>query len=205
MYGKKLKELRGLEGWTQEYVAKQIGVSKQTYSHYENEQRKPGLDMMRKLAKVYNVNLDRVFGDSSIVAESGSDYITNRGDTVDIPIVGHIACGPSQVAYEQIEGYEQVPKAWVKNDEYFFLRARGDSMINARIQDGDLVLIRRQNDVDDGEIAVVMIEDEATLKRVYRTNGQLILQSENSNYEPIIIKKGEVRIIGKLTRVVLEF
>lgn len=201
MYGEKLRKLRNLEGWTQKQVAEKIGVSKQTYSHYENENRKPGLEMIRKLAEVYQVDLDRVFGSELVVAEEAPTYKTST----QIPIVGRIACGPKEIAFEQIEGYEEVPESWVMGSDHFFLRAKGDSMINARIHEGDLVLIRRQDDVENGEIAAVVIDGEATLKRVYRTNGSIFLQAENSNYDPVILKNGDVRIIGKLKKVVMEF
>lgn len=206
MYGKKLRELRKIEGWTQQEVANKLGVSKQTYSHYENEKRKPGLEMIKKLAEVYQVDLDRVFGNVSVstVAEKEEKY--NYNSQVEyLPIVGRIACGAKKLAYEDIEGYEAVPKDWVRGGEYFLLRANGDSMINARINDGDKLLIRRQCDVDNGEIAAVLIDGEATLKRVFKTNGSLILQAENSKYEPIVVKKGDVRIIGKLKKVIMEF
>ena len=81
-------------------------------------------------------------------------------------------------------------------------------MINARIMDGALLLIRRQNDVDNGEIAAVLIDGEAVLKRVYKTEDTIILQSENPMYKPIILKRNDmkdVRIIGKLKKVILNF
>ncbi|WP_337969719.1 LexA family protein [Virgibacillus salexigens] len=207
MYGKKLKELRLIEGWTQQEVATKLGVSKQTYNHYENEKRKPGLEMIKKLAEVYQVNLDRVFGNISEtptkVNEKEAEYVTNEIEY--LPIVGQIACGPTKVAYEDIEGYEVVPKDWIRGGEFFFLRANGDSMINARINHGDKLLIRRQNSVENGEIAAVMINDEATLKKVYKSDDTLILQAENSKYEPIFVKEGDIRIIGKLKKAILEF
>nr|WP_259549216.1 S24 family peptidase [Heyndrickxia oleronia] len=115
-------------------------------------------------------------------------------------------CGPGVLAFEEIEGYEETPLDWLNGGEYFYLRAKGDSMVNARILDGDLLLIRRQNDVENGEIAAVAIGDEAVLKRVYKTNNNIILQSENPNYPPIVLDdKKNIRIIGKLKKVVLNF
>jgi len=195
MFGKKLRELRKIEGWTQEEVAKKLGISKQTYSNYENEKRKPSLSIIRELASIYNVNIDDIFAEEA-------------GPFAKLPIVGTISCGNGTIAYEDIEGYEEVPKSWIKGGEYIFLRAKGDSMINARIQDGDLLLIKRQDDVENGEIAAVLIDDEAVLKRVYKTNGTIILQSENPKYQPIFIKEKDmknIRIIGKLKKVILNF
>src|SRR5690606_24730301 len=111
MYGKKLKELRTIEGWTQEEVAKKIGVSKQTYSHYENEKRRPSLDMVRELAAVYNVNIDDIFAEEKIT------------DLAQVPIVGRISCGDGTLAFEEIEGYEPTPREWLSGGDYFYLRA----------------------------------------------------------------------------------
>lgn len=210
MYGEKLRELRNLEGWTQEEVAKKIGVSKQTYSHYENEKRTPSLETIRKLAVVYGVNIDYVFGEE----EKNSDEINEKPiiysaePVVKLPIVGKISCGNGTVALEDIEGYEDTPRDWLNGGEYFYLRAKGDSMINARIMDGDLLLIRRQEEVENGEIAAVVIDGDAVLKRVYKNNDTLILQSENPKYQPILCNKNNtdtVRIVGKLKKVVLNF
>lgn len=193
MYGDKLRELRKIEGWTQEEVAKKLGVSKQTYSHYENENRKPSLDTIKELAAVYSVKLDDIFTEN------------DDPSTTKLPIVGRISCGKGIIAYENVEGYEETPKAWLNGGKYFYLRAKGDSMIGARIYDGDLLLIRQQEDVEDGEIAAVYVDGDAKLKRVYKRDGNLILQSENPKYPPQIIKSGDVKIIGKLKKLVVAF
>jgi repressor LexA len=196
MYGRKLKELRKIEGWTQEQVAKKIGVSKQTYSHYENENRTPSLKTIRSLAGVYGVDLDHVFGDE--IKEDSAVYEVKQ--FVKLPIVGQVSCGNKELAFEDIEGYEEIPSSWVNGGEYFFLRAKGDSMIGANITNGDLLLIRKQEEIEDGEIAVVIVNDEATLKRVYKREGTVILHSENSQYQPIVVSNGHVQIVGKLKR-----
>jgi repressor LexA len=195
MYGKKLRELRKLEGWTQEEVAKKLGVSKQTYSHYENEQRRPSLDMIKELASVYNVNIDDIFAEEKI------------SDLVKVPIVGRISCGNGSLAYEEIEGYEPTPKEWVSGGEHFYLRAKGDSMSGARINDGDLLLIRKQPDVENGEIAAVLINnsEEAVLKRVYKNGEQIVLQSENPAYPPIFSPPENIRILGKLKMNIIKY
>lgn len=80
MYGRNLRELRKIEGWTQEEVAKKIGISKQTYSHYENENRKPGLETIRKLALVYQVDIDKIFSESdleNLTAKEETDIAKN--------------------------------------------------------------------------------------------------------------------------------
>lgn len=198
MFGKKLKELRKIEGWTQEQVATKIGVTKQTYNHYENEKRTPSLGTIKKLAEVYGVDLDTVFGEQSVAKEVGIVYDIPSFKSV--PVVGQISCGNGVLAYEDIQGYEDVPTSWLNGGKYFFLRAKGDSMINARIHDGDLVLIREQPEVEDGEIAAVMIDGDAVLKRVYKRENTIILQSENPSYPPMILDKNVV-ILGKLKKI----
>ena len=114
-----------------------------------------------------------------------------------IPLIGKIACGEPITATENLEGFVSAPEN-IPAD--FALTCKGDSMIGARIMDGDIVLIRQQPDVDDGEIAAVLIDNEATLKRVHKKAGCLILNPANPSYEPIVItgeELADVRIIGK--------
>lgn len=193
MYGQKLRELRKIEGWTQEEVAKKLGVSKQTYSHYENETRRPSLDTIQELASVYQVNIDDIFASEKI------------SDVVPVPIIGRISCGGGNLAFEEIEGYEPTPKEWLHGGEHFYLKAKGDSMIGARIFDGDLLLIRKQDIIEDGEIAAVLIDDEAFLKRIYRNGETIVLQSENNAYPPIFCPPANAKIIGKLKMNVIKY
>ncbi|SEH77702.1 repressor LexA [Halobacillus karajensis] len=204
MFGEKLKSLRKIEGWTQEFVAKKIGVSKQTYSHYERENRTPSLKTIQKLAKIYDVDLDEIFGSENeqVKSEKEESVVYEVPAFEKLPIVGQISCGNGEVAFEEIEGYEDTPKSWLNGGSYFYLRTKGDSMSGARIHDGDLVLIRQQPDVEDGEIAAVLIDDEAVLKRVYKRNNTCILQSENPNYPPRFISD-DVKILGKLKKIVI--
>lgn len=109
--------------------------------------------------------------------------------TYQVPLVGDIACGIPILAEENIEDYIDLPEE-IRAD--FCLRCKGDSMINARIYDGDLVFVRQQADVENGQIAVVLIENEATLKRVYKQKGSLLLQAENPEFAPIIISGEEL-------------
>ena len=114
-----------------------------------------------------------------------------------IPLLGSIACGAPILADEHIEGYVDTP-ADIHAD--FTLRCKGDSMINARIFDGDLVYIRQQDEVNNGEIAAVLIDGEATLKRVRLHMDRLILEPANPLYDPIVFRgeeMNEVRILGK--------
>lgn len=116
-----------------------------------------------------------------------------------IPLVGTVTAGKPILAVESIEEYIPVP---VKNKgkNMFALKVKGDSMINAAILDGDIVVVEQTPVAENGEIVVALIEDEATIKRFYKENGHFRLQPENDAYEPIIVD--EVSILGKVNMVV---
>lgn len=117
--------------------------------------------------------------------------------TKKVPLLGKIACGEPITAVENLDGFAEAPD-WVNTD--FALTCKGDSMIDARVFDGDTVFIRQQPEVENGEIAAVLIDGEATLKRVYYQRGKIILQPENKNYEPLVYVNEEVldvKILGK--------
>lgn len=193
-----LKDLRIKSGRTLEEIGKLAGVSKQNLHKYES-----GIitnipsDKIEKLAQIYNVTPSHIMGWE--IDESAEE------ETVNIPIYGNIACGKGLMIPEEVIRYEATPKSWLNGGEYFYLIAKGDSMTGARIYDGDLLLIRQQGEVEDGEIAAVVIEDECVMKRVYKKNGTLILQSENSKYAPLVISEGNVRIVGKLSKLIVKF
>lgn len=118
-------------------------------------------------------------------------------ETEPVPVIGEIACGDPITAEENWEGLVDAP---VSAGADFALRARGDSMINARIFPGDIVLIRQQPDVDNGEIAAVLIDGEATLKRIYKYEGRVELRPENPTHQVIQIEGSDLaslRILGK--------
>lgn len=119
-----------------------------------------------------------------------------------LPIVGTVRAGLPTLAVEDIEGYFPLEKMQLRGGT-FFLRVKGDSMINDAITDGDLALIRPQATADNGDIVVAMVNGEATLKRFHREKDHIRLQPRNPNMEPIIIPAGEdVTIIGKAIKII---
>ena len=116
-------------------------------------------------------------------------------------VVGQVKAGRPVLAVEHIRGTVTVPKDLVRDREVYALEVAGDSMIGDGILDGDFVIIRKQETADDGDIAVVLIGDEATLKRVYREGRRLRLQPSNPTMKPIYVDSGEVRIQGKVVGV----
>ncbi len=124
------------------------------------------------------------------------------GKMIRIPILGKIPAGTPIEAKENIIDYVTVPQYEVTNGSYFYLQVEGDSMINSGIKNGYRVLVKKQPDVENGEIAVVRVNHEdATLKRVKKVDGQIILYPDNPNYDPIFIKEEGAEIIGKVVKV----
>lgn len=122
-----------------------------------------------------------------------------RREVVNVPIVGTVTCGEPILAVENIEGYFPIPPEYLKasNKNTFMLKVKGDSMINAGIFDGDLVMVEEANTARNSEIVVALIDDSATVKTFYKENGHIRLQPENDSMEPIIVE-GEMSILGKV-------
>lgn len=133
--------------------------------------------------------------------------IVGRSSSVrTVPVVGRVAAGLPLLAEENIQDYRPVSKSLARSEGMFYLKVQGDSMTGAAILEDDLVLVRPQPFVEQGEIAVVLIGDEATVKRFYIKNGRIELHPENPDYDPIICDSSSdvVRIVGKVTAVFRE-
>lgn len=114
-----------------------------------------------------------------------------------VPLVGQVTAGEPVLAEENIEDYYTLPDEFVKKGDVFMLRVKGDSMKEAGIHDRDMVLVRQQPSAENGEIVVALLDDEATVKRFYRHKGEVRLQPENPDYQPIVCT-GNVCILGKV-------
>jgi repressor LexA len=117
-----------------------------------------------------------------------------------IPIIGRVQAGEPILAVENIEGYINLDRNLVTSGDVFLLRVQGDSMIDAHIQDGDFALVKPQPNAENGEIVVALIEDEATIKRIFQKRDLIRLEPANPKMDPIVVKKGEkkVTIVGKV-------
>lgn len=189
-------------------LANKLGVSESTISNYRRGFSAPKRERLAKIADILNVSIEWLLG-VDVPMEPAKQNTTlidlNKFDNIfpvekhKIPLLGEIACGQPIFADEDRESYIEIGTD-IHAD--FCLKAHGDSMINARILDGDIVFIRKQEMVENGEIAAVIIDDEATLKRVYyeKDKGKLVLQAENSAYAPLIYIGDElnsIHILGK--------
>ena len=197
-----LRDIRKERGKTQKQIAKLLGVSQQSYSAYENGVSQPPRDALIKLAEYYQVSTDYLLDRTNLPTSTQGQVTFSNVFPVEkkkIPFLGKIACGEPIFAEEEKGVYMDT-----LNDLHvdFCLQAQGDSMINARIMDGDIVFIRSQPEVNNGEIAAVAIGDTATLKRVYYypEKNQITLQAENPAFPPLTYvgaELEEIRILGK--------
>lgn len=201
--GQRIKIKREELGYTQEDIAKELGLNKSTIQRYEtgNIQRVK-LPIIEAIAKLLKVNPSWLAGKIDVQEEEPNYFIYDNISPISkqkIPLLGEIACGKPIYADEHIECYIE---AGTNVQADFCLKAKGDSMIGARILDGDIVFIRKQDMVEDGEIAAVIIENEATLKRVYydKENNLLKLVAENPNVATMVYSGEElnqIHILGK--------
>lgn len=191
-----IKALRLKKGLTQEELGKYIGVQKSAIRKYESGMiENIKRSAIQKMADVFNVS------PSYIMGFTNNSNISNIYpiEKYKIPMLGEVACGKPIYCVEDRESYVEVGTK-IRAD--FCLRARGDSMTGARINDGDIVFIQKQSMVDNGDIGVVIIDNEATLKRVfyYPEKQKLVLQSENPKYEPFVYigeELNDIIILGR--------
>ena len=192
-----LNRLLRVRGITQAELATYMEVSNTTVNNWVKGYKVPRMDKVDKLCSFFKIKRSELLEQSP-----ASDDLPDLPNifpiqTKKVPLLGTIAAGVPIYADENFDGYRECTE---DIDADFCLKIQGDSMIGARINDGDIVFIKKQPDVDNGEIAAVLIEDEATLKRVYKEKDSLILQAENPKYVPIVYTAEsyvECRILGK--------
>ncbi|OXZ29120.1 repressor LexA [Finegoldia magna] len=193
--GKKLKMLRSKSDLSLDELASNLNKSvsqeeeqyimfnKGKLSKWENDREEPKLSALKYVADFYDVSVDSIISDKD-------------NHNLGIPLIGKIAAGTPIFADQNIEDYFTIDS---RIDADFCLRIQGDSMIDAGINNDDIVFIRQQPTLEVGEIGAIQIEEEATLKRFYRTNDSIILQPANSDYLPqVYTSDSDIKILGKL-------
>lgn len=200
-FSERLKQLRTAKDLSQSEFGKMIKVSKSSVNMYERGEREPKFETLERIADFFNVDMDYLLGKTDVVNKIHwpilPDTIIPLPVTQKIPLIGSIACGAPILAQEHIEGYVDTPRNFHAD---FALICKGDSMINARVFDGDVVYVRQQDTVENGEIAAVLIDNEATLKRVHIFEDHIVLAPENPTYKPLVFWNEEmnnIRILGK--------
>lgn len=199
----RLKAAINIKEMKQTELAERTGINKGTLSSYMSGKFEPKQNNLYILAKALNVSEAWLMGyDVPMERKPQSTISFSHPDILPIKtkkwrVIGDIACGEPIYANEDFDSYIEAG-ADIKAD--FCVRAKGDSMINVRINDGDIVFIRKQPMVENGQIAAVVIEDGVTLKRFYKHGNKVVLSPENPAHEPLVYTNEEleqIHILGK--------
>jgi len=198
--GRLVRRLREERGWSQGQLAMRAQVDKSEISHIERGTRKHvSARVVRSLARAFR-QPEELFLIAAGYLDAGPQVdMTPVGATVRIPVLGEVRAGLPLFAEQHIEEWKEVPASLVGDGTYFFLRVRGDSM-EPTFQEGGYLLVRAEPDVDDGKVAVVMVGDEATVKRGYKRDSHVILKADNPAYPVQIVSDCEVRVLGVVTQ-----
>lgn len=203
--GNQLRKYRQKSKFTATEIAQKLGVSKSTISNYEKGIRKPSVDTIRKLAILYGVSIEALVDDNE-----NFNGITAVDTIARIPIYGTIFAESDLFSEENILDYMDLGREYIGKGEFFALYIIGDSMNNSRIYDGDIVIVRKQDSVPNGSIAVVLVDNEAVcVKKVFKKENTITLMPSSNNpvYQPRNINTDivPVKILGQVveTRVKL--
>ena len=202
----RLQELRKARGYSQQDVASLIGVGRTTYLKYENGDNRP-TRKLNELARLFNVSTDYLLGLTDTPTESLTQPLSqslSKERGVRIPVLGRVVAGIPIEAIEEVIDWEEIPQKMAATGKFFALRVCGHSM-EPTILEGDVVIVRQQEDVDSGDIASVLVNgDEATVKRVKKQkDGITLIATNTSVYEPHFYSNQEVhdlpvRVVGKV-------
>ena len=201
MFCERLKKMRIEKNLTQTDIAKMIYISQPAYSKYEMGTASPNPETLKKLAEVLNVSVDYLIG---------NDVPPERPGYVRIPVLGRVAAGIPIDAIEEVIDWEDISAEAAGGGEYFGLQIKGQSM-EPKISDGDVVIVRRQPDVDSGDIAVVLVNgNDATVKRIKKSPQGVTLIPSNPAYEPMYYSNEEIEslpvtILGKVVELRAKF
>lgn len=205
-FAERLRELRNEKKMTMKDLADKLSLTEQAISMYERNERRPNFEKLEEIADFFNIDMNYLLGKSIIKNSYAHEF---REITIDklirkIPLYDFISCGTGGFVDDNIIDYVSLPSnLFSPKKEYFAQYAHGDSMINANINDGDLVIFEKTSAVTNGMIGCFCIDDNtATCKRLSMTNGQIILLPENPSYNPIIANVETFKCIGKLAFVI---
>jgi SOS-response transcriptional repressors (RecA-mediated autopeptidases) len=205
----RIKSLRQEKNLTQDDLAKIFNFSRTTISGYESGRNEPSYDILQKISEYFNVSIDFLLDKSNIRNTNLEDaYIPDK--VIKLPILGVVRAGEPLYAVQNIIGYSSIDANLVPSGECFYLKVKGDSMNLAHIVEGQLIMIRCQQEVENGEIALVLVDGEdATIKKFYRNDSivTLVPNSSNPEYQPRIIdlKKETFKVVGKVIGTYINF
>lgn len=198
----RLKQLRNEKKINQRELANFLKVAPSTISMYESGQREPNFEVLESLADFFNVDLNYLLGKSDKTTKLMiEDSQPPQG--LKIPVLGTVAAGIPISAVEDILDYEEVPQSWENQGEFFALKIKGDSM-EPRMESGDVVIVKQQSDANSGDTVIVLVNgDDATCKRLQKTDNGIMLVSTNPKYPPMFYSDEDIRtkpvvILGKV-------
>lgn len=190
----RIRELRKSRNIKQVELCKSLGITQGALSGWENGKYEPDISSLKKMSKIFDISIDELLGKAT----------PSNPNVIKIPILGQVAAGVPIEAIEEVAGYEELDAQEFSPDyEYFGLKIKGDSMM-PRIHKGDVVIVRKQSDIDNGDVAIVCVNgDEATCKQVKKHTNGITLISYNSVYEPMFFTNEEIEskpitILGKV-------
>lgn len=201
-----IKSAREAMGYSQKQLASMLGIGCSTLSQYETGKREPDLETLNRIAESLSTTINYLLGKN----ENIKTHVSGKKDGVWVPVLGHVAAGIPIETVEDILDYEEISQAMASQGEHFALKIKGDSM-EPRIKDGDVVIVRKQDYADNGDIAVVLVNgDEATVKRIKKSPDGLMLIPSNDKYDPMLytnddIAKLPVTILGRVVELRAKF
>lgn len=202
----RIKELRKISQIKQIDLCTQLGITQGALSGWENEKYEPDITSIKKLSEIFNVSIDYLLGKSD---EPGAPKITQSRATR-IPVLGKVVAGIPIEAIEEILDYEEITPELSSGGEFFALRIKGNSM-EPKISEGDVVIVRKQEDADNGDTAIILVNgNEATVKKIRKTPEGISLIPNNPSYDVAFYSNKEietlpVRIVGKVVELRAKF
>ena len=197
-----IRELRRLNGYSQEKLARELNVHQTAISQWETGRTTPDIDIATKMALLFDTNLEYLLGISGAKqTQSGGKWIN---------VIGRVAAGIPIDAIDEIIDQEEISADMARNGKYIGLQIHGDSM-EPRMKEGDVVIVRLQPDCETGDVAIVIVNgDEATCKKIKKTPEGITLLSSNPRYDPMFYSNKEieelpVRIFGKVVELRAKF
>ena len=198
----RIRQLRNAQQMKQSDLALQLKVGQNTISNWENGKTEPDSASLQKMSAIFDCTIDYILGHSVLIKPQSSG--------VWIPVLGDVAAGVPIEAIENVVDYEEIDAALAATGEFFGLRIKGSSM-EPRMQEGDVVIVRKQDDAETGQIAVISVNgDSATVKKIKKLPDELQLIPTNPSYDPLYYTAAEVeslpvRIIGRVVELRMKF
>lgn len=201
MFGDNLKILRKKSNLTQKQLAVELKLAESTVSMYERNKRQPSFEKLDEIADFFNVDMNFLHSyniDDGFINTDNFNFVDSPIRR--IPLINSVACNEPDLTKGNMNDYVE-PFSFTNTD--YAILAKGDSMVNANIENGDLIFVKQTNQVENGQIAIFCIENEATLKRFRRTKDTVMLVAENNEINPIILsEEQDAKVLGVATHIV---